>query len=834
MTDYPQTGKTGRSRRPNARPTIGFLVDSLTEIHGAALWAGVMDAARTHDANLICFPGNHLDSPDGFLAQGNVIYRLASAENVDGLVFSSVTLAPLRVGPDAMQRFADQYRPLPRVSLGLPLKGIPSLTVENYQGMREIVSHLIKAHGFRRIVYIGGPQANEEAQARYQAYVDALAEHGLPLDPALVSPPTEWTEMTGRQALSVMLDERGLRPGRGFEAVAACNDETALGALAELEARGIHVPEEVAVTGFDGFKKGEYSTPPLTSVYQPAYEQAYRAVEMVLAQVRGEEVPPHTHMPTELLIRQSCGCPDPLVTQAVVGPITPPLSKAAPGETLPAILETSRDQIHAEMIHAAGTAFEGLDPGWTRTLLAAFSDDVLGKSSNAFGLALDKALRQTVRMNGEVQTWQSVMSAHRRQVLPHLTEKEHLRRAEDLWQQARVIIAEATNRSRAYQESLARQQADQLRQIGQTLITTFDLATSTDVLAERLPDLGFPGCYLALYEDPERPETGAALIFAYNKNGRIEIPPGGLRFPSRQLVPPHLLPAHRPFSSVVAPLYFREQQLGFVLLEAGPGDGTIYESLRGQISSVLQGTLLMQQVQQHTTQLDIVVTETLATAEEMRVTITEMAQQAQAVSDAAQQSVEVSKTGQDAVTDTVSGMETIQRQVEDIAQSILTLSERTLQIGEIINAVEDIADQSKLLALNASIEAARAGEEGRGFAVVAREMRHLAGQSREATTRVSDILNEIQRAANTAVMVTEAGSMGAQSGMELASRAGEAIRDLAATIEEAARVTVQIAASTHQQTNAMDQLVAAMQSAKQASTRTTVSIKEAGLSAMER
>jgi methyl-accepting chemotaxis protein len=113
--------------------------------------------------------------------------------------------------------------------------------------------------------------------------------------------------------------------------------------------------------------------------------------------------------------------------------------------------------------------------------------------------------------------------------------------------------------------------------------------------------------------------------------------------------------------------------------------------------------------------------------------------------------------------------------------------------------------------------------------VVAREMRHLAGLSREATTKVSDILNEIQRAANTAVMVTEEGSKGAQQGMQLADRAGEAIRELAAIIEEASRVAIQIAASTHQQTNAMDQLVVAMKSIKEASVQTSSSFKEAGL-----
>lgn len=828
MIDRSKTDNAGRPTQHNTRPTIGFLVHSISESHGSALWSGIMDAARAYDANLICFQGNHLESPDGFLAQGNVIYQLANAENVDALVFSSATLG-IHVNLDTVQRFADKYRSLPRVSLGLPLKGIPSLTVENYQGMREVITHLIEAHGFRRIAFISGPQGHPESKTRYQAYVDVLAEHGLPLDPSLVSPPTEWDEATGRKALGLLLDERGLQPGPGFQAVVASNDETAVGVLAELQVRGFYVPGDVAVTGFDGFAKGAYSTPPLTSVRQPVYEQARLAVEMLIAQLRGEDVPHQKNMPTELLIRQSCGCLDPIVTQAAVGSITQPQKKASTGETLPVILNTHSAQIHDEMIKAAGKAFEGLDPDWPRKLQAAFSEDVMGKSANAFGIALDRAIRQTATTSGEVKIWQSVLSVHRRQVLPHLSEKEHLYRAEDLWQQARVIIAEATYRFHAYQESQEDQREEILRRIGETLITTFDLTESIEALTTGLPELGIPGCYLALYDFPEQPEKWSNLIFGYNENGAVNMPRGGLRFPSLQLIPRNLQPAHKRLSAVIAPLYFREQQLGFVLFETGPSDNAIFESLRGQLSSMLQGALLMQQVQQHTAQLDTIVTETLATSEEMRVTIAETSRQAQVVANASQQSVDVSKPGQDAVTATVAGMETIQRQVSDIAQSILALSERTQQIGEIISAVEEIADQSRLLALNASIEAARAGEEGLGFAVVAREMRHLAGQSREATAKVSGILNEIQRAANTAVMVTEEGSKAAQAGMELANQAGVAIRDLAAIIEEAARVAVQIAASTHQQANAMDQLVAAIKSIKQASAHTIASIEEAGV-----
>lgn len=830
MAPPTKTGRITRSGRGDQRPVVGFLLHSLEDDYGVALWAGAVDAARAMDASLITFLGRALGSLQGFDAQANVLYDLVSAQSVDGVIFSSGSLS-MYSGIQGLTDFCQRYRPLPMVSLAAPLEGIPSVLVENYQGIHAMMAHVIEVHRARRIAFISGPTQVLEAEMRYRAYVDALTEYDLPLDSALVSPPTTWTEATGRQAICTLLDERGLQPGAGFDAVVASDDETALGALIELQARGFYVPDDVLVTGFDGLERGTYFTPALTSVRQPVYEQARRAIACVLAQLRGEEVPVEEYLPSDLLLRQSCGCPDPAVLLAAATPAASTAAPARAGGGLAAALAARREVISAEMVRAAGASSERLAPAWVEQLLEAFSNDVEEKASGSFLPALDRVVRQVVSTNGDIKAWQGVLSALRRQVLPDLTETGLLHRAEDLWQQARVMIAETTYRARAYQELLARQQAERLRQIGQTLIMTFDLTPSIEALTRGLSELGIPACYLSLYEDPAQPERGSILLLAYNEDGPVDLPPGGLHFPSHELVPQYLLPARRSFSAVVVPLYFQEQQLGLAFFEVGPRDGAIYESLRGQISSLLQGTLLMQQVQQHAGQLDAVVAETLATAEQMRLTITEVAQQARTVADTARQSMEVSKTGEDAVARTVAGMEVVRQQVEEIAASILALSAHTQQIGEIISAVDDIADQSKLLSLNASIEAARAGDQGRTFAVVAREMRLLAGQSREATTKVSDILNRIQQAADTAVMVTEEGSKGAQSGMELANRAGGAIRDLAATIEEAAHVAVQIAASTHQQSSAMDQLVAAIQSAKKASSQATINIREAGLAA---
>jgi methyl-accepting chemotaxis protein len=230
------------------------------------------------------------------------------------------------------------------------------------------------------------------------------------------------------------------------------------------------------------------------------------------------------------------------------------------------------------------------------------------------------------------------------------------------------------------------------------------------------------------------------------------------------------------------------------------------------------------------TEQDSSVMQTSSTVQEVRATVTETAERAAAVAEMAQKSVDVSKAGEQAVTDTIEGMNLIRQRVESIADNILVLSEHTQQIGEIIATVSALADQSKLLALNASVEAARAGEEGKGFAVVAMEVRNLAEQSRDATAQVRDILSEIQQATNSAVMVTEEGTKGVDAGVELVNRAGESIRELAGTIEEAAYAAIQIAASTRQQTVGMDQLTSAINRIREITaeaTSSTMSVERA-------
>jgi PAS domain S-box-containing protein len=209
--------------------------------------------------------------------------------------------------------------------------------------------------------------------------------------------------------------------------------------------------------------------------------------------------------------------------------------------------------------------------------------------------------------------------------------------------------------------------------------------------------------------------------------------------------------------------------------------------------------------------------QTSTAAIEINASIAQTAERAENVAQIANRSVEVSQQGQQAVAKSIEGMNLIRQRVEGIAETILALSKKTQQIGEIIATVNDIAEQSKLLGLNASIEAARAGKEGRGFAVVAMEMRNLAEQSREATLQVRDILNEIRQATDAVVSTTEGGIKGVQMGESLIDEAGQTIQVLTAVIQEAAELASQIAVSTRQQSTGAEQLAAVVQTMRETS-----------------
>lgn len=221
------------------------------------------------------------------------------------------------------------------------------------------------------------------------------------------------------------------------------------------------------------------------------------------------------------------------------------------------------------------------------------------------------------------------------------------------------------------------------------------------------------------------------------------------------------------------------------------------------------------------------INETTTTVEEVSKTAQISAQKAKLVSENAQKTAAVSMSGKKSVEETIQVMNRIRQQVEAVAESIVKLSEQSQDIGEIIATVNDIADQSNLLAVNAAIEAAKAGEHGKGFTVVAKEVKSLAEQSKQATAKVRVILSDVQRAMSAAVMATEQGTKAVEMGVKQSAETNESIRVLADSITEAAQSALQISVSNQQQMVGTDQIAQAMVNIRQASEQNMIGTRQA-------
>ena len=248
------------------------------------------------------------------------------------------------------------------------------------------------------------------------------------------------------------------------------------------------------------------------------------------------------------------------------------------------------------------------------------------------------------------------------------------------------------------------------------------------------------------------------------------------------------------------------------------------QHLSSSAAEILAGTT--QQVEGMREQSSAVA-ETVTSVDEVLQTAEQAAQRAQQVAASYNTAVKVSSDGRKALDATVTVMNTVSARTEAIAGDILSLVENSLEIGEIVAVVAEIADQTNLLALNAAIEASRAGEHGRGFNVVASEIRTLADQSKSATTRVRRILMEIQKATNAAVVGAEEGTKSVGRALETVNEAGETIRQLEAIITDSARSVAQIAASAGQQKTGMKHIHDAMHYIEQASSQNLSAIRQA-------
>jgi LacI family transcriptional regulator len=285
---YPRTA--ARSLATSRSQIIALIVP---DVHGgffSQLFYGAEQAGRRNNYQImICSTRS--------AARDDLLNRLLRERTVDGLIL----LGGSEMDLTSVRSLSKQGFPF--VLINQLEDHLSSVSVDNFKGAYQAVTHLI-GHGYREIALVSTPIGKDGRKKRRQAYEQALLNHGLVSDPTLIFEAANFTQPAAEAVVTQIL-ECPTRP----RAIFAMNDQFGIDVMQLLQARGLSIPHDIAIVGFDDVELARYVTPPLTTVQQPIERMGVRAAEILISHIRKPDREPEIiWLETELRVRRSCGC----------------------------------------------------------------------------------------------------------------------------------------------------------------------------------------------------------------------------------------------------------------------------------------------------------------------------------------------------------------------------------------------------------------------------------------------------------------------------------------------------------------------------------------------
>jgi diguanylate cyclase (GGDEF)-like protein len=281
---------------PDNPQTIGVIVDSLGN-YQRNLLAGIRSLALEMGVKIVVYVGRELNLVLAQNRPANEIYNLIDPD-LAGLIVFSGGIGHYMNDPE-LEVFVNRFMPERTVSMTRMVDGITSVLIDNEPGMNQLMDHLIHTRGFRKFAFMRGVAQNAESQQRERIFNAALERHGIAIKPEHVLQ-GDFYRVPAYHATLEFLDTKP-----DVEVIVAANDDMAYGILRAAQARGLRVPEDLAVTGFDDDDLSMFTTPALTTVHQPLFKYGQQALRSLL-QLLNQESRSNVFLPSELIVRQSC------------------------------------------------------------------------------------------------------------------------------------------------------------------------------------------------------------------------------------------------------------------------------------------------------------------------------------------------------------------------------------------------------------------------------------------------------------------------------------------------------------------------------------------------
>ncbi|MFZ5989507.1 MAG: substrate-binding domain-containing protein [Bacillota bacterium] len=287
------------------RKTIGLLINDIDGNYSTLLWLMMKKAAENLDCNLIAYEGRSL-AYGGFAdRQHHISYEFVDKNRLDGLIMTSSSIANYMKNEEYIE-FCKRYSDIPMVSLGIVVPGATSLMIDNKEGMKNQVRHLINDHVYRKIAFVTGPESNTDSVERLEAYLEVLKENNIEVDRSLIFN-GDFVSQSGYNIMKEIILNN-----IQYDAIVFANDDMALAAVKCLKdfskEHNMDLTPKGVICGFDDSINSSLIKPSLTTVRQPLEELCCGAVEVMIRKIDGEKLRDIVTFPSVLVIRESCGC----------------------------------------------------------------------------------------------------------------------------------------------------------------------------------------------------------------------------------------------------------------------------------------------------------------------------------------------------------------------------------------------------------------------------------------------------------------------------------------------------------------------------------------------
>jgi len=563
----------------NGNDRIGFIIDNIYSAWARSIWPYFVKSALSIEKSLFIFPGGRLHSSSFSDNLRNSIYSLVNPENLDGLICYSACLKTKDCTDEELNNFHHAFNPLPCVVLAYVFPGHPRVDIDNYTGVKQLISHCIKVHGAKKIAFIRAPVTQLHPLERLRGYEDALKEAGLSAgeNNILVTDPFPWED--GAKAAAQLFEERGLVPGKDFDTLIGSNDTMILSAIKYFKQNGYIVPRDYHALGFDNIPECLLCDSPLSTVAAPYHKlssEAFRVLIKHMGEGDAYGTAEDVLLPATPVIRESCGCSNMYCHH--IDPEVPPVSRELWEK---ALISKIADYVELGE-RETKLIIKPLVRSWYK--IPEEESPQAYTACKAFYCLFEKVVGWFFDSERESELIFRLLNDI---YLSGLVSAAKFRKFEPVLQRIIFKVRERAVIDAHYRSDILKEALDTLKL---ELPEMKERKLLLECLALHLPKIGIDKAGLVFYD-----VDGMSLwVGGYSSKGIS--PEKEQLFSARNLVPENQKEIFSGGIFMVQPLFFDDKSIGYLVHSVSGFDGPMFEAVRNTVSNALKSIFQFEEI----------------------------------------------------------------------------------------------------------------------------------------------------------------------------------------------------------------------------------------------